>query len=82
MAAGVAVVATDVGGVSDLLQGGALGAIVPLDDPSALALAVLDKLSNPHTSEISQRAQDVILQRYTIESSAAQTDTLYKRLLS
>ena len=41
------VVTTAVGGLPDLLQGGALGMMVPPDDPRALADAILATIANP-----------------------------------
>ena len=40
MAAGAAVVATDVGAVADLVRDGETGLLVPVDDPAALASAL------------------------------------------
>lgn len=44
MAAGVPVVATDVGGVSDLVQDGSTGRLVPRQDPVAMSAAICDVL--------------------------------------
>lgn len=46
LAAGVPVVATNVGGVPDVLEGGRLGRIVPAGDPASAAKAVLDTLND------------------------------------
>jgi glycosyltransferase involved in cell wall biosynthesis len=47
MAASVAVVATEVGGVGELVRPGATGAIAPKGDAEALARALLDALGDP-----------------------------------
>lgn len=47
MAASVAVVATEVGGVGELVRPGATGAIAPKGDADALARALLDALGDP-----------------------------------
>jgi len=47
MAAGVPVIATDVGDCADLLDNGAAGWVVPPDDAAALAAAIGDALGNP-----------------------------------
>jgi glycosyltransferase involved in cell wall biosynthesis len=50
MAAGVPVVASDVGGVSEVVDDGVTGRLVPPADPDALAAAMLDVLDHPRTS--------------------------------
>jgi glycosyltransferase involved in cell wall biosynthesis len=47
MAASVAVVATEVGGVGELVRPGVTGAIAPKGDAEALARALLDALGDP-----------------------------------
>jgi glycosyltransferase involved in cell wall biosynthesis len=47
MACGVPVVSTDVGGVSDVLRGGAWGELVPARDPGALAAGIVRALAPP-----------------------------------
>jgi glycosyltransferase involved in cell wall biosynthesis len=79
LAAGVPVVSTAVGGVPDLLAQGAYGALVPPDDPDALAAAVRQAIREP------ARDQDVIqgamLQQYDIARLADDIATLYRHLL-
>ena len=47
MAAGCSAIATDVGGVRQVLQNGVTGLLVPPADPPALAAAILDCLRDP-----------------------------------
>ncbi|HET9457976.1 MAG TPA: glycosyltransferase, partial [Candidatus Limnocylindrales bacterium] len=53
LASGLPVVATDSGGVTEILgpDPGALGAIVPIDDPAALATAIVEALERRETFE-------------------------------
>ena len=56
MAAGAPVVATDTGGLPDLVQG--VGALVPVGDAAAVAAAVAHYLSDPaarHTASVAGR---------------------------
>ncbi len=86
MAGGVPVVATNVGGVSDLLEGGdgtpgKIGQIVPPGDANALAEAILNTLKDERAHERAIAARQSVARRYGIAHSAALTDALYKRLL-
>jgi glycosyltransferase involved in cell wall biosynthesis len=81
MAAGVPIVATAVGGVNDLLQGGKLGSIVPPDDIRAMAKAVLSALSEPECREQALAARKAAYDRYGIQTSARLTTDLYQSLL-
>lgn len=49
---GVPSIATDVGGVPDILDDGRAGLVVPPRDPSALAAAVNTLLQEPHTADL------------------------------
>ncbi|NOQ21221.1 MAG: glycosyltransferase [Candidatus Aegiribacteria sp.] len=51
LAAGVAVVSTDVGGINELLRNGRNGILCPPEDIDALSSAVLDFLSSPELSK-------------------------------
>jgi glycosyltransferase involved in cell wall biosynthesis len=79
LAAGCPVVATNVGGVADLLDGGRLGALVPSGDADALAEAILACLK---TRPDMKAAQETMLKRYGIERLAQDMDSLYRGLLA
>jgi glycosyltransferase involved in cell wall biosynthesis len=79
LAAGCPVVATNVGGVADLLDGGRLGALVPSGDADALAQAMLRSLE---VRPDMKAAQETMLKRYGIERLAQDMDSLYRGLLA
>lgn len=58
MALGVPVVATRTGGLTELLEGGALGVLVPADSPEALADGVIAAIREPDAVRL-LRAQQV-----------------------
>jgi glycosyltransferase involved in cell wall biosynthesis len=82
MAAGRAVVATDVGGNRDLVRHGETGILVPPSDVQALAEALLGLLASPHERErLGQAARVAARSRPTPEQMAHQTIQVYVRVL-
>jgi glycosyltransferase involved in cell wall biosynthesis len=79
LAAGCPVVATAVGGLPDLLDRGALGALVPPGDAEALASALIRVIDQPPDGE---KAQKLILDRYSIDRLVRDLDSLYRGLLA
>lgn len=80
MQCGIPVVATDVGGVSDLMEQGDFGRLVPPDDAHALAEAISGLLDRPEESaRQGERARDHVLQCCTWEQRVDEwEDVLYK----
>jgi glycosyltransferase involved in cell wall biosynthesis len=78
LASGCPVAATRVGGLAELLEDGALGALVPARDPAALAEAITAVLDDPPDMTA---ARTLMPARYGIERLAADLDALYRELL-
>ena len=77
MAASVPVVSTDVGGVTDVLQAGKRGGLVPARDPAALATAIEQAL----TDEAQTRARQIqaeVTHQYGIGRLCADLADLYE----
>ena len=79
LSAGCPVVATRVGGLADLLEGGRFGTLTPSGDRDALAAGVLAVLAEPPDITDAQRA---MLNRYGIDRLAADLRALYRALLT
>lgn len=79
LASGCPVVATRVGGLPDLLQGGELGQLVTPNNPQALADAIIHTLENPPEMDT---IQTTILDNYAIERLINDLDSLYQGLLT
>ncbi len=77
LASGCAVVATQVGGVADLLDNGAFGQLVPSGDAAALAAALRRALDHPPDPTAARQA---MLNRYSIERLVADLSSLYRGL--
>jgi glycosyltransferase involved in cell wall biosynthesis len=82
--AGLAVVGTDVGGVSELIQDGVTGLLVPLHDQGALTSALEKLIDDPALrSKMGQAGQTLIRGqgRFTLDGLAESTETCYLRWL-
>jgi glycosyltransferase involved in cell wall biosynthesis len=78
MASGVCVVATAVGGNADLLGHGRYGALVPPEDPAALASAIVDLIRDPSRRlTMATAAREHVKRNYSELSMIAQYETLY-----
>jgi glycosyltransferase involved in cell wall biosynthesis len=83
MAAGAAVVATDVGGTSEALVNGRNGLLIPPADPRAMAGAILHLLDHtPLARELGSQAKRTISDRFALDRMVAATETLYDNLLT
>ena len=83
MAAGVASVSTDVGGVRDVVTGPELGSLVPFGDADALAGAVLALADAPaRRSAIGQAARRSVRDRFHATRLVSDIRELYLQLLS
>jgi glycosyltransferase involved in cell wall biosynthesis len=80
--AGVPVVATNTGGIPDLIQDGETGWLVPSRNPKALARAALEALSNPkeaqrRTARGAEAARDLL----DLEKTGRELATIYDKIL-
>jgi glycosyltransferase involved in cell wall biosynthesis len=81
MAMGAPVVATNVIGISDALENGSNGLLVPYDSPGDLADAVLRLLSdNSLRNTLRSNARNRIRDCYTRDKFAARMESFYRRL--
>lgn len=78
MGLGLPVIATRVGGVPEIIQDGETGCLVPPQDPSALAVAIIALLRSPRERRrLGQNAQEMIRREYQMEKMCER----YKALL-
>jgi glycosyltransferase involved in cell wall biosynthesis len=83
MAAGRAVVASRVGGITDIVLQDKTGILVPPKDPEALANAVIHLLKNKSLrKEMGREGERRVLEHYTWEKVAHQMEEVYKGLLN
>ena len=81
LAANRPVVATDVGGVSEVIRDGETGLLVPVRDEGAIVRAVAAMLSNSaQASEMAERGRHLVSQRYREADMISETEKYYREL--
>jgi glycosyltransferase involved in cell wall biosynthesis len=81
MAAGRPVVASDVGGVSEVVEHGRSGLLVPRRDPAALAAAVIDLVRDPAgAARLGAAARRAVFPKYASSRLVEDIERLYLEL--
>jgi len=82
MAAGLPVVATEVGGVPELVVDGETGVLVPPGDPDALAGAILDCIGDREKAvEMGRRGKERVCALFSLPRMIQEHEALYEELL-
>ena len=82
MAAGKPVVATKVGGLTELVEDQITGLLVPPEDPSALARSISQLVSQRGLAEeMGARAWERVQKHFTVEQMAKKNEDYYYDLL-
>ena len=83
MMRGTAVVASDTGGLGELVDDGSTGLKVPPGDPAALAAALLAVLADAERAEtIGRRAREVALRQFDEDRYVERIETIHRELAS
>lgn len=82
MAAGKAIVASDTGGIPDLIIHGHNGLLVPPKDSNRLAEAIITLLKDTHRREEIGKNGRLLAKRYSVEFMVDKIETLYEGLLA
>jgi len=82
MAAGKAIVASNTGGIPDLVVHAHNGLLVPPGNPSRLAEAIVTLLKDSNKRQEMGENGKLLAQRYSVESMVNKTETLYEELLA
>ncbi len=78
MAAGLPVVACRAGAVSEIVEDGVTGRLVPVQNPDSLADAILETLRDPELAgQRADAARDMARQRYSWKHAAQKTAEVY-----
>ncbi len=79
LAAGRACVASDVGGIADIITDEVNGKLVKAGDPVAIAGAVLELIDDPiKRKDVGERGRQLVRENFTLERMAGDVARLYK----
>jgi glycosyltransferase involved in cell wall biosynthesis len=82
MSSGAAVIASNVGGVPEMIEDEVDGLLVPPGNPEILAKKILFLLNNESESKrISKKARERILGEFTSEIMSNKTEKIYKKII-
>jgi glycosyltransferase involved in cell wall biosynthesis len=83
MAARLPVVASNVGGIPEIIEDGKDGILVPVEDVGALSKSILDVLQNEYkASVLAENAYKKVRERFSIEAHVKRLNSLYKSLIN
>jgi glycosyltransferase involved in cell wall biosynthesis len=83
LAEGKAVVATNCGGIPEIIHDGETGRLVEPANPEALAQGIIDVLKHPEPAdEMAERGRALVQSQFSIEAMAENNLAVYRRLLS
>ena len=77
LASGTPVMSVAVGGVPEILEGGELGCLVHSASDQGVARALEGVLASPPSHEDRERAQELVLERFSIRRLAQDVERLY-----
>ena len=82
-AAGVPIIATDVGGTGEILRDGISARLIPPNDPRKLAEAIVELSADPHTRKrLAEQARQRVEERFNIEHASMELASVWNKMAS
>ena len=82
MAFGKPVVATNGGGIPEIVEDGITGILVPMSDADAMADAICGILADPQRAEeMGRRGRERVQTHFTIQQTVARVESIYQRII-
>jgi glycosyltransferase involved in cell wall biosynthesis len=82
LALGKPVIATNSGGIPEIIRNGETGRLVAPADPAALAEGIIELLTNPERARrMARRGQEVVRQKFSIDAMVDKNMEVYQRIL-
>ena len=83
LALGKPVVATNSGGIPEIIQDGETGRLVAPANPAALAEGIIELLSNPERAKrMASRGQELVRQNFSVEAMVDKNIEVYQQVLA
>jgi glycosyltransferase involved in cell wall biosynthesis len=83
MAAGMPVIASDVGGLREIIQDGTTGFLIPPRNPASLAAKIAELARNPELrSRVGEAARAHVAKNFSIEREVSAIQSAYEKLLA
>ena len=79
---GRAVIASSVGGLPEIVEHGRTGLLVPPDDPSGLAAAIVELAEPARAGVLGRAARARALSEFSLDRCADRIDALYRSALA
>jgi len=81
MAMGKPVIATEVGGIPEIVTSGVTGVLIPPEDPAALAKALVQVLGDPGSARrLGEEGRRLVEKEYTVEKMAEKVYRVYQQV--
>jgi glycosyltransferase involved in cell wall biosynthesis len=81
MAMGKPVIATEVGGIPEIVTSGVTGVLIPPEDPAALVKAIVQALGDPGSARrLGAEGRRLVEQGYTVEKMAEKVYKVYQQV--
>jgi glycosyltransferase involved in cell wall biosynthesis len=77
------VIATNTGGLPEIIEDGVTGLLIPPEDPDAIANAIIRMAKEKEgAKELAKRGKEKVLENYTFQQMINRTNEVYQHVLN